>query len=493
MKREVIQTLYADKTTVLSLIGNILKLGLFCGDSPVDLHRIDQLLKSLEDNLLFVVEYPYTDSHYRDCYYFYHAAKFDDLPRETLRVHIFSNAISNVITDIDALLKKSAESEDSVSELYYGFFIVRPLNKFPLGRSLISPVAFKKRGFCSCLIKERVYLLGMRLTVHAFPHVAQDTETHTCAESSLWILLNYYGAKYKNYQTLLPSDIIRHLNNVSTHRTLPSNGLTVKELSRVLTQDGHNCVLYTKNTDKDILQIMRIYIESGIPLIVALENDKSGHAIVAIGHEDKIIPIPSSGWSDICEGNRNIVFMDDNMSPYQLADAHCPTKHYDNNLSDMEIKSLVVPLQKHMFLEAGQAYKLIKEIFDDKNIGLSNYGGCWQTRLLLTSGRAFKNSLMKDTVIAPATKLALLKIKLPKFVWLCEIYRENNLRMGHCDGIVLLDSTGDRHISSVIIYLLEDKHFHTDGIKWLGYRPIIKFEKQTYRHNLKGAWNKWKI
>jgi hypothetical protein len=34
----------------------------------------------------------------------------------------------------------------------------------------------------------------------------QDTETHTCAESSLWSLLNYYGSGYKNYQPLLPSD-----------------------------------------------------------------------------------------------------------------------------------------------------------------------------------------------------------------------------------------------------------------------------------------------
>ena len=52
-------------------------------------------------------------------------------------------------------------------------------------------------------------------------------------------------------------------------------------------------MLYTKNIDGDLLfQIMRIYIESGIPLIVALENKKSGHAIVAIGHEEVKVSAP---------------------------------------------------------------------------------------------------------------------------------------------------------------------------------------------------------
>ena len=138
-------------------------------------------------------------------------------------------------------------------------------------------------------MEERVYLLGIKLTIFAFPHVAQDTETHTCAESSLWALLTYYGSKYPNYQTLLPSDIIRHLNSISAQRMLPSKSHRVNKLTTVLTQDGHNGGLDTKNTDGDLLfQIMRIYIESGISLIVALENKKSGHAIVAIGHEEEM-------------------------------------------------------------------------------------------------------------------------------------------------------------------------------------------------------------
>lgn len=44
-----------------------------------------------------------------------------------------------------------------------------------------------------------------------------------------------------------------------------------------------------------------------------------------------------------------------------------------------------------------------------------------------------KNSLLKYIVIVPAIKTVLLKIILPKFVWLCEMCRE---KMEHCDDII---------------------------------------------------------
>ena len=488
MKKEAIQIYYSSNKRDLDLLlKNVLQSQNFCGEVPINFSRINNLLKSLNDNLSFIVEFPYTDSHYRDCYYFYHAAKFENLPRETVRVHIFDDSIKSV----DSLFEP--QEREHLQTSYYGYFIVRPLNRFPLGHSFISPSAFKNQKFLCCLSTERVYLLGIKMSVCAFPHVAQDTETHTCAESSLWALLNYYGSKYHNYQTLLPSDIIRHLNSVSAHRMLPSNGLTVNELSTVLTQDGHNCVLYTENTEDGLLlQIMRIYIESGIPLIVALGNEHHGHAVVAIGHGDTKVSVPSKGWKDVCEFDRDIVFIDDNMAPYQLAKANEPTKHYESGLSDMKILSLVVPLQKHMFLEARQAYSLLKHIFNHKIVGLENFAKNWITRLLLTSGRAFKNSLMNDTLIDENIRKALLRIKLPKFIWLCEIYKNDDLNLEKCSGIVILDSTGGNALASVILYILEDKYFITDGMDWVQYKQNAKFSKKTYKHNLKGEWNQWK-
>lgn len=97
MKKEALQIYYsANKTDLDLLLKQVLNSQAFCGNVPIDLHRIKELLDTLKDNISFVVEFPYTDSHYRDCYYFYHSAKFENLPRETVRVHIFDNCIKNM-------------------------------------------------------------------------------------------------------------------------------------------------------------------------------------------------------------------------------------------------------------------------------------------------------------------------------------------------------------------------------------------------------------
>jgi len=294
---------------------------------------------------------------------------------------------------------------------------------------------------------------------------------------------------------LLPSEILEKLNILSDHRLLPSRGLTSDELAMVLTRDGHNCLIYTKSTHSDFFSIFRIYIESGIPLIVILQNSKIGHAVVAIGHED-IIPEYSAttGWQDVADFSRKIVLMDDNMIPYQMVDTDAPTKQYkDPNLSNMQIVSFIAPLQKHMFLDAGQAFDLVKMIFNDKYVGLKKNSEQWQTRLLLTSGRAFKHAVLHDKIIDSKIKSILIRIALPKFIWMCEIYRKGSLQKGVCEGLLLFDSTGSNSLSSVILYFLDDKNIITDGSSWTGIKTMIPFSMETYRHNLKGDWNSWKI
>ena len=196
----------------------------------IDLKRIELLLESLKDNLTFYVEYPYVDSHFRDTYYFYYSTKFHNYKRDCARVHIFSEDVTYNIKDND--------------ERYLGYFIIRPLSNHPLGKSFISPKAFKNDDFVCCLCKQSVNLSGIPLSVNAFPHVVQDEETHKCAESVIWMLLSYFGTKYGTYNSLLPSDIRKKIGNVLKHRLLPSSGLTLEEITICLNSSNHNCLFY---------------------------------------------------------------------------------------------------------------------------------------------------------------------------------------------------------------------------------------------------------
>jgi hypothetical protein len=197
----------------------------FCGEKIIDFRSIIRLLVELEDNISYVFEYSYVDRHYRDTFYFYHSTKYEEFYRNCIRIHLFMNFS---ITKVDDLINLT----DTDKEKYRGFFIVRPLPQFPLGRSLISPPAFKNRNILCCLMKSRVSLLGHRLEICGFPHIAQDTETHTCAESSIWSLLEYLGNRYSHYLPLLPAEIIRKLSSVSSRRSLPSIGLLPTEISK---------------------------------------------------------------------------------------------------------------------------------------------------------------------------------------------------------------------------------------------------------------------
>lgn len=195
-----------------------------------DFTRVKDLLSKLKDGMVFYIEFPYVDSHYRDTYYSYYASKFQDYNGSCLRIHIFAEDVKANIEDND--------------NRYLGYFIVRPLSLHPLGRSFISPSAFKDDGFVCCLCGQSVNLMGIHLSVSAFPHIVQDEETHKCAESVIWMLLSYFGTKFCSHTTLLPSEIRRKIDSISKHRLLPSNGLTLEEIAVCLNATNHNSLYY---------------------------------------------------------------------------------------------------------------------------------------------------------------------------------------------------------------------------------------------------------
>jgi hypothetical protein len=492
MNFKVIDVEFATKADFLKILQTILKKPAFCDNAPLDLERIEILLKQFTDDISFVIEYPYIDKHYRDSYYCYHSAKFKKIARDCIRVHIFTGSLANT-GELFSL------NEEQKAAKYAGYFIIRPLPRFPLGRSLLSPRVLKNHDFVCCLTKNKISLLGIDLTVHGFPHVAQDKETHSCAESSLWSILEYFSSKYQQYNPLLPSQIVQDLTGFAGHRLLPTGGLTVPELLRCLQANGHQCMIYhtgkTEADRKNLHSLMQIYIESGIPLLAALSKKGSGHAVLAIGHGNNLgYQIPKGKtWLDISPFPKKVVFIDDNMPPYQLADPENPTVHYsDRKLRDLSIQSVIVPLQKHMHLDAKRAFALVTAIFDDQKIGLKSFGGQWITRLLLTGGRSFKNALLHDTTLDSKLKELLQCMALPKFIWVCELYKADEFKQGRCSGLMIIDATGDNALASVLWYALQDKRMVHDGSAWIETRKLTKqFVMNTYRNNLKGEWNEW--
>jgi len=491
----------ARKDDLISKLQSILKLTAFCGQEAPDIERLKTFLERFDDYVRFVIEFPYVDRHHRDTYYSFYSAKFSEIGRNCIRVHLFEGEI----TEADLLNK-----EKKFDERYLGFFIIRPLLFHILGRSLISPKAFIKKDYVCCLMKVRVSLLGNDLTVHGFPHIVQDEETHTCAESALWSYIEYFGSKYPQYKPLLPSQIIKTLLDNTEHRLLPSKGLTGKELSNCLQKNGFQCQIYLLNNTKigDImnLRMLQIYIESGIPLLLMLGNLSNGHAVLAIGHEedDSLYDArnfsfsENLSWMDVSYFNKKLVLIDDNMPPYHIADISRPAAYYSQpELCNMVIKSFIAPLPVHMFLVAEKAFALAEKIFNDKKIGLQTKGGKWITRLLLTGSRSFKRFLLKrEDKLEAVLKNRLLHLPMPRYIWICEVYKAHEFtKNGHCSGLLILDPTNDgKSLASVLWYMVDKDMFIHDNVSWEPslFQKLVPFRMSIYRNNLKGVWNEWK-
>lgn len=175
---------------------------------------ITEYLDGLKDDLFFLIEYPYVDKVYRNSFYNYYASKHTLYQRDCIRISIFNHEITNA----DFL---KTENHSSLQDKFLGFFILRPI-KAVFGRSLINPAAFEQSGFNICVQKSNCLVFGVKLEVQGFPHSSQDGETITCAETTIWAMMEYFGNKYADYKPVLPSHIIKTLENHATQRQLPS-------------------------------------------------------------------------------------------------------------------------------------------------------------------------------------------------------------------------------------------------------------------------------
>lgn len=489
----------SSKRDFLRKLKSIMQTSQFCGKKYIDLKRIFELLRKLEDNISYIIEYPYVDRHFRDTFYVYYSAKHEEFYRNCIRIHLFADF---TITKSDDLVKLT----DDDKEKFKGFFIVRPLPRHPLGRSMISPTAFKKNDILCCLMKGRVSLLGHRLEVCGFPHVAQDTETHTCAESSLWSFLEYLGNRYRQYLPLLPSEILREMFHISNHRSLPSEGLSIYEISKFLHNNGCECVIERAGyfdinnnivIDKFRLFLLKIYIESGIPVYITLIDNKGvGHAALIIGHEDKYnnisLPLaPSKVWNDVSVFEKKMVIIDDNQPQYQVGQLETLI-HYNQ---DYKIANYVVALPKHTNLDAQTAFFLCSKVFDDPNVGLALFGGQWLTRLFLTGSHSFKRFILERSNVSDEFKKYFSLQAFPKFIWVSEIYNFNDFQSEQkkCTGLLILDATGSSSLTSVLWYNVGNKLIIHDGFGWTSIKSIKPFIMDTYKHNLKGEWSGWKL
>lgn len=397
---------------------------------------IDDFLSSIKDEAYFIIEYPYVDKVHRDSYYSYFASKLNKYPRDCIRVSIFN-------TEIDSEDFWTKQKHSEIREAYRGYFVVRPTQPNIFGRTTIDKRILKENNFLICQTKFSTTCNGLKLNVNGFPYSSQDGETLKCAGTSLWSMMEYFSNRYAAYSSVLPSTIIETLKSVRVQRQLPSLGLAYTDLSYALKTFGFGTRVYAKAQFKDEFEkLLSCYVESGIPIVIAVSNNVNiHHAYICCGREKitanhlKHID-PKLGPIDFDEIKKQFVFIDDNHFPYQRSFLDKPCQYYgDPEWGKCRIEYFIAPLYPKIYLEAFEAKLFCFNFLDD--LGFKN----GIRRVFLTSSRSYKEQILSNPSLTSEYKKHVTSIVMPKFIWVCEISDKKRLVDNKCFGSIVLDAT----------------------------------------------------
>lgn len=427
---------------------------------------IRTIVSKIEFPLSVVIEHHYVDRVYRDSYYRYFSSKHFDFSRICKRLSIFNGEITK--NDF-----YSVEGQKKLQQSVIGFIVIRPISPGCIGRTLINP--FKLKDF-SGYVRTTEFsfeVLGTELRINAFPFSSQDTETMTCAETTVWNIVEYFGNRYKEYKITVPSEMLSILSEHSNERVIPTRGLHYEQVAGLLKSFGFSPRIYFQDggDPNELKRLFHYYVESGIPIGVAVNAKyngvRVGHSIVCIGH-DKIIDknpkvnnINSISFIDSADMYNNYILMDDNTYPYMVRNFNNFTL-YDKPT----VCGFVVPLYSRIFLEARDAYEIAINILANSEFKLDtdtiNFEGYTYSkndnpiliRLYLTTSRHYKkfkalnspNEFMRNVYTT---------LRLPRFIWVAEISLKNLfLEKSKVFGEVVIDATASRYNSLNSLVLL---------------------------------------
>lgn len=474
------------------------------------------ILNILRKDIVCFVEYPYVDKFYRDTYYNFFSKKHNSYNRNSIRISFFQE-------DLD-IFNYYKLPNGEIEKLFLGFISLRPTTYKIIGHSFLSPKSLSTNQFVCCLCPKVVLVNGKKLSINGFPFCNQDNESISCAESVIINLFDYFGNKYERYSTILPSQVTKILSKQSFERQLPTSGMPMENISYVLKKLGFGAVIYSHDkkiyNQEEFKEIIYTYIESGIPLIALLSDDKINHAVIIIGREDinghrKYVRHKYS----YCHDNKSFVFsstfknllvMNDNHVPYEMVKFGHPIV----TNKKMKLRSIVVPLYSKVFLDAYQFKRYFSLIINEfaqnestKHIHFYNNNNNNIVRFYLTSSRSYKDYFANAQKVSDDFKSLIINKAMPKFVWVGEIISGSELSVEqNVKSIIVIDATEsglDGHLifATNSRYLIIRNHYWLEPLDPLDqteenpkkYR-IFDFGNEifyTFVGNLKGNHTEW--
>lgn len=373
---------------------------------------IKMLRSGLDGHVKVVVlERSYICKDHRNLHSRFLSKKFRDRPSHCSRLHFFSSEQINR----DSLFRRPIEAQDH----YLGFSVIRPIPERELGRTVIDAEKMgltHEGGAYYMRTRFRANLNGVDLYLQGFPFMTQDVEATGCSHAALWGICRYLSQRYSEYSEFRPYDLVLR-TSPERGRVIPYRGMTHADYATILADFGCHPVSFTTRVGEDSFLDVCAYVESGIPVVASMQNQKDGpgHVVNLIGHttnenqsfrrkgffhetpagETTLHIADSAAFLD------SFIINDDNLFPYRNLgfEGLGRTDHYlkSRNYDIEKIHTVVAPLPEKVYLSASLArkvaYTVLEELAKDEKVRdqfLQPKDNHLITRLFFTTSRAFK-------------------------------------------------------------------------------------------------------
>lgn len=288
---------------------------------------------------------------------------------------------------------------DGAQDAYLGSVVLRPTEVAPMGRTLLHPQAIHGFSGYVCEARFENNILGVPFSVNTFPHTMQDSDVTVCAHAVCWMIARYYSEKYSVYPERLTYDIAEAVRDVSLGRNIPSRGLTLGQVSEILTSIGFYPEIFVKGLYKEdefFYDILYSYIESGIPIVGAMR--KKEHAIAIVGHgklKNTQAVLNSCNDQRFVNARKlveSLVVHDDNRLPFNTVFRSA------GNYCISDVDAFVVPLYEKMYLNAENVLGFYPFLAQSTLLSIPEKQLI--SRIYMTSSRSYKRWLCRDDMIS---------------------------------------------------------------------------------------------
>jgi hypothetical protein len=423
-----------------------------------DEYKNEQIAQMLSQGLSdavrgVLIETNYVDKDFRSVYYNFYAKKGDEIRRNCVRVHLFSDGPD---FDVDAASLTVAPEEnadvagldDALSESYLGFLILRPTGKWNVGRTVLRPDAVRDTSGAVITSVHKVHILGHRLYVNGFPWMMQHTDISVCAHVACWSIMRHYSERYAKYAELLLHDVTKAAQAYDPGGLIPSEGLHLGHAERIFYAAGTFPSIVARenpelgdDADAAFESQMLAYLESGFPLYASMPA--ATHAIAIIGVKWKEMSsdrITRTSIEDAYERVEWLIGSDDNHLPYVKVGLEAQISPTDYCAKTIE--AFIVPLPDKVFYPALGVYELIAKAPQQLPELVFPPADNRVTRYYITTAAAFHRELRVNSASYDQRLIqAMSDVPMAQFVWVIEYATEEQWQHREVGVRVVLDAT----------------------------------------------------